>query len=385
MRSVENVRIGIDIQVVADGNRTGLYNHLKNLVQSMARIGRHDIALFAVDNRIPGKTFPSRQVLSELFGFPNVIVLKPRMRIQKLWHFFSACNRVDVLLHNLHGALPMTTRGANVFLVPDVIPLGFDYGISGFKDIYMGFYRKSIDHGDGIVVSSEHTKFDLMKRVGGDSRKVFVAPLAAGDEYAPRGMSQVSSDLKRYGLNDQKYILFVATIEKRKNHAVLLRAFRRLLDLDPSLPHKLVFVGGKWIGHEEAFELVRKLGLEDRIVWLGYADSLPSIYAAAEAFVFPSLYEGFGLPPLEAMACGVPTLVANTSSLPEVIGDAGILFEPEDDSYLAEQLFRVVKDPYFQSNLRERSLKRAKLFSWDRTAEMYLDAFEVARRISEAK
>jgi len=151
-----------------------------------------------------------------------------------------------------------------------------------------------------------------------------------------------------------------------------------LIDRDPSLPHKLVFVGGKWIGHEDVFELARGLGLGERFVYLGFVDSLPAIYNGADAFVFPSLYEGFGLPPLEAMACGIPTLVANATALPEVVGQAGVLFEPHDEIALADELYRVLTDRSYHDDLSLRGLAHAATFTWSRTAKLYLDAFEAA-------
>src|SRR5262249_38017057 len=146
----------------------------------------------------------------------------------------------------------------------------------------------------------------------------------------PQERAETFARLAMIGLADGPYVLTVGTIETRKNHAVLLRAFRRLLERDPSIRHRLVLVGMEWIGHESVFDLIRQLGLETRVTYCGYSDQLPALYAGADAFVFPSLYEGFGLPPLEAMASGVPVLAANATSLPEVVGDAGVLFDPHD-------------------------------------------------------
>jgi glycosyltransferase involved in cell wall biosynthesis len=374
------MRIGFDIQVIADGNRTGLFNHFRNLVKAMRQDIQHEIRLLSVnDHREDTKTIASQKELIDLFDGTAMSFVEPRYKIYKIWHYFSICNKAEVLLHNLHGRLPLATRGANVFMVPDVIPLSFDYGIQGFEKDYLAFYRRAVDQGDGIIVSSEHSKADLMNRVGGEPDRIAVIPLAPGREFYPRTNEEIVKDLQRYGLNSQKYVLFVSTIEKRKNHAVLVRAFRRLLDRDPSLPHKLVFVGGKWIGHEAVFDLIDRVGLKDRVVWLGFADALPSIYAGADAFVFPSFYEGFGLPPLEAMACGLPTLVADASSLPEVVGDSGILFDPNDDSYLAEQLYRVLIDKDYRDTLCAKVLSQSAKFTWEKTAKAYLDFFVKSR------
>jgi glycosyltransferase involved in cell wall biosynthesis len=287
---------------------------------------------------------------------------------------------VDVLLHNLHGSLPVTTHAANAFLVPDVIPLAFDYGVDRLIDAYRPFYDSASRHGDVILVFSEHTKRDFVARVGGSPDVVRVAPLAAGPYFRPvEDRRRLAESLAPLGLADVPYILMVATVEARKNHAVLLRAFAQMLERDQALPHRLVLVGTKWIGHEAVFDLASRLRLNDRVTYLGYVDRLEALYAGADAFVFPSLYEGFGLPPLEAMASGVPVLAANCSSLPEVVADAGILFAPNDVDTLRDDLHRVLVDRPFHDRLAQRGLERARNFSWERTAALWLEAFEFGR------
>jgi glycosyltransferase involved in cell wall biosynthesis len=293
-----------------------------------------------------------------------------------MWHYFSRVNRFDVLLHMLFGQLPPTTRGANVYVVPDIIPLGFDYGMPRTVEYYRRYSKQAVRHGHAVIVSSEHTKKDFLARVGGHAERIHVCPLAAGPEFVPLDPERARAAVAPLGLANTPYVLCVATLEKRKNHAVLLRAFARLLHRDPSLPHKLVFVGNKSIGHQDVFDLVRTLGLSDRFSYLGFVDALPPLYAGADAFVFPSLYEGFGLPPLEAMACGVPVLAARATSLPEVVGDAGVLFDPHDDHVLADELDRVLTDRTHHDCLAARGLARSAAYSWRRTAESYLEAIK---------
>jgi glycosyltransferase involved in cell wall biosynthesis len=297
------------------------------------------------------------------------------------WQWRSAWGRVDVLLHNLHGLFAPATWAANAYHVPDVIPLAMDYGVPGLADMYRPFYEAAARYADVILVSSAHAKGDFLQRVGGSPDSIRVAPLAAAPEYRPTvDRLALRTTLEPYGLSDVPYILMVSTLEIRKNHAVLLRAFAKLIKKDPSLRHKLVLVGDKWIGHETVFDLIRDLRLDDRVTYLGFSDRLPALYGGADAFVFPSLYEGFGLPPLEAMACGVPVLAANVTSLPEVIGSAGVLFHPHDVDGLCDALHEVVTDRKCHDDLARRGLQQAATFSWRRTAELYLDAFRCGLR-----
>jgi len=374
------MRVGIDVQLVADGNRSGLYNFLRYVIAELRLLLGHELWLIAEALGPRSSLRERRRELVLALDRAPVRYIRRPARFYRAWRQFSAANRVDVLLHNLHGLLPPASRGANAYLVPDVIPLVVDYGAKGADD-YRPFYDAAVKHGDVILVFSEHTKRDLLSRVGGSADLIRVAPPAAAEEFQPVvDRARLRSALAPHGLEDTPYVLMVATIEVRKNHAVLLKAFARMLKRDPSLPHRLVLVGGKWIGHEAVFDLIRQLGLEDRVIYLGFVDSLPLLYAGAAAFVFPSLYEGFGLPPLEAMASGVPVLVANATSLPEVVADAGILFDPHDDLGLSDALYRVLTDPQHWSDLAARGLRRAAEFSWAKTAALYLDAFAFAHR-----
>lgn len=373
------MRLGIDVQLVASGNRSGLYNYLRSAIRELRPLVDDRLWLFADLGRRAGQ--PDAARISAALDGAKVRFVRHPTCLGRLRNRFSLWNRVDVLMHNLHGLLPPATHAANAYLVPDVIPLVVDYGVPGFADGYRPFYDAAAQHADVILVFTEHAKRDFLERVGGSPESVWVAPLAPGPEYRPvPSRENLRAALARYELWNQPYILMVSTLEIRKNHAVLLRAFARLVKRDPDLRHRLVLVGSKWIGHEKVFELIRDLRLGDRVTYLGFSEQLPALYAGADAFVFPSLYEGFGLPPLEAMACGVPVLAARATSLPEVVGDAGILFPPHDVARLCDALHEVLTDRDRHDALAQRGLARAATFSWRRTAETHMKAFQFGLR-----
>lgn len=166
-------------------------------------------------------------------------------------------------------------------------------------------------------------------------------------------------------------MLYLGTLEPRKNVPALVRAFAKAIGTGKrSFPHHLVLAGAKGWHYADVFAEVERLGLQDRVHFPGFVSSEEQSlwYAAAEAFVYPSLYEGFGLPVLEAMACGTPVLASNAASLPEVVGDAGLLVAPDDEEGLAENLRRLLDDASLRRTLRERGLARAAGFTWDEAA-----------------
>jgi glycosyltransferase involved in cell wall biosynthesis len=191
----------------------------------------------------------------------------------------------------------------------------------------------------------------------------------------------------RYGLSDS-YLLYVGTLHPRKNLVRLVQAFaltlRSSFSMPESLPSdlQLVLAGQKGRLYDELFAQVRKLGLTDRVVLAGYVPDadLPALLSGALAFVFPSLYEGFGLPILEAMACATPVVCSNVSSLPEVAGDAALLVEPLDTQSLAEAIHRIVTDKDLRRTLVERGFRQIRVFSWRRCAREILQILEEVGR-----
>ena len=226
-----------------------------------------------------------------------------------------------------------------------------------------------------IIAVSDATKRDLVARYGVPARKICVVLHGVDPEFRHvTDPTAVAAAAARYGLdNARPYLLFVGTLQPRKNLGLLIEAFAQLRGgWDPAggvLPR--LALGGKkgWL-YDTLFAQVRQLGLEDDVRFLGYvADGdLPALYSGAAAAVLPSLYEGFGLPALEAMACGTPLLAANASSLPEVTGDAALLVDPRDAGAWTAALDRVLHDPELRADLRWRGTERAAQFTWARTA-----------------
>lgn len=239
--------------------------------------------------------------------------------------------------------------------------------------------RHTATHAAHIICISECTKRDLMELFGLAQDMIDVVPLGVGRTYAPVPQAR-DMVRQRFGL-ERPYIVFVGTVQPRKNLPRLVEAFARVAQSD-GLDHQLVIVGHVgWLAGE-SLRAAERAGIEDRVRFLHYQEEalLPALYSAADALAFPSLYEGFGLPVLEAMACGTPVLTSNTSSLPEAAGDAALLVDPLDTDEIAEGLRRILSDQTLREALRDRGFRRARSFTWQSSAERIVQVF---RRIAK--
>jgi glycosyltransferase involved in cell wall biosynthesis len=228
-----------------------------------------------------------------------------------------------------------------------------------------------------MICVSESTKNDCIKLLNIPEKRLRVIPLSADEQYKPlKNKKQIHDELKQEYNIDFPFILFVGTLEKRKNVPTLLKSFYKLKK--SKVEHKLVVVGGKGWKYTKIFDLIEELNLKNEVIFTDYVSDkyLVKLYNAADLFVYPSLYEGFGLPPLEAMACGCPVITSNTSSLPEVVGDAGIMINPNDIDGLTESMLKILTDNQLREEMSRKSLERAKIFSWKKTAKETWKVYE---------
>jgi glycosyltransferase involved in cell wall biosynthesis len=226
-----------------------------------------------------------------------------------------------------------------------------------------------------VITLSESTKSDLVRFYRLPPNKVVVTPAAASREFTPRPKAEVDKVRERYGVSGE-YVLAVGNVQPRKNLRRLVESFGELAGDFPDLT--LVIAGGSGWRSSEVGAAVSRLGLESRVRFTGYVagEDLPALYSGATLFCYVSLYEGFGLPPLEAMACGTATITSNRSSLPEVVGDAALQTDPYSVCEIASAMRRLLSDSPLRAEYECRGLERAALFSWERTARMTRDVYD---------
>ncbi|MBU0629936.1 MAG: glycosyltransferase family 4 protein, partial [Candidatus Margulisbacteria bacterium] len=268
--------------------------------------------------------------------------------------------------------LPYFLPCRSIIVVYDLVFKLFpEYYRGGINLAYLGaFFPPSLKRAKRIVAISQSTKNDLIRLYGVAPDKIKVIYPAVGGQYQPiTDQARLSEVRKRYSL-PEKFIFNVGTIEPRKNTVRLVEAYRALPpDLRAAYP--LVLCGKKGWGKSFAEELSGIILLD----YVGEAD-LPLIYNLAALFVYPSMYEGFGLPILEAMSCGIPVITSNISSMPEVAGEAAILIDPQKTGQLTEAMSRIMNDPEMARELSRKGLEQAKKFSWEKAAAETLAVIE---------
>jgi glycosyltransferase involved in cell wall biosynthesis len=273
---------------------------------------------------------------------------------------------------------PLHTPIPTVITVHDLAFLHWPHFVTKDSAAYYGQIDRAVSHARHIIVPSEHTRRDLIARLGVPGEKVSVIYEAADPSFVPLPENETRREMMaKYDL-PERYALFVGTIEPRKNLNGLLQAFRILSDRYNVSDVGLIVAGSRGWLYEDTLETIETLNLSSRVRLLGRVsdDDLHKLYVGARCHAHPAFYEGFGLPPLEAMASGTPTIVSNVSSLPEVVNDAALLVDPRDWEEIAVALQRLFTDDELHGALRCRGLQRAKCFSWELAARQTLRVYE---------
>ena len=324
-----------------------------------------------------------RQPVIKKAAFPDNFIIKNYLLPTPLWHFrvlidllFSG---IDRLLCPCAYLLPALNIFIPQFIVAhDLTP--FLSEIAGFHKLSLKIKEKltfklAIRNSKKVIAVSDCTKNDLVKDFKIDSNKIDVVPLAVSNRF--KKISNVNSLNKikyKYKLPD-KFILFVGTLEPRKNIINIIKAHKLNAKENGISDYKLVIVGKNGWHYNDILKTVEETGLKNKVIFLGYVkdEDLPVIYNLAGCFVYPSFYEGFGLPPLEAMACGCPVITSNISSLPEVVGSAAVLIDPKNIDAIANSIKMVLIDKKLRQNMIADGLLRAQKFSWAKTANSILN------------
>jgi glycosyltransferase involved in cell wall biosynthesis len=411
------MRVGIDIQHLRL-HRRGIYYYIWNVLEQMDRQDHpHQLVLYLYGQRWmddPNEVqrwaeafptidreyywdMPPLRLLSHRLGVtpaqaPWLARMIDRKLLWPLWQKMAATTSgprlwqcatesvaVDVF-HHTAGLLFPIEGHANVLTIYDLIPFRSpEYNPDAAVMFGDGFtYANRMDL---IITISEFTKQDVVNSLGVDEAMVRAIPLAIDEQFRYwENRDEVRQVLAKYDMHRRPYVIHLGSIEARKNLLRLLEAFKRLKQAADAPPHELVLAGADGGNLKEVKGQIEKLGLEGDARCLGFVtrQDLPAMLNGADLFIYPSLYEGFGLPGIEAMACGTPVAAANATSLPEVVGDAGLLFDPLDADEMTAIMRRILSDSNLRDSMRMAGRARAAEFSWRRTARETLDAYQQA-------
>jgi len=285
------------------------------------------------------------------------------------------------VVHFTKADVPRRIKTGVVVSIYDVIPLLFPQSQKPLAKVYWSTaLRRAAQCSDQIITISETSKRDIVEKLEVKESRVTVTPMVVDKDKFHPGSGEKN-----------KYLLYVGTVEPRKNVASLIRAFAKVKD---QIPHKLVIVGRNYKGRKRLERLVSELEISDRVDWLDFVDEveLLRLYQEAELFIWPSIYEGWGFPPQEAMACGTPVIVSNGGSLPEVVGGAGEIVEFMEDNLnkrsddqqfvdaLSMKIIEIVNDPAKKKEMIARGLSQSGKNSWQSVVEVTVDVYEKVYR-----
>lgn len=380
------MHVGINAHLLAftpDYRQAGLSRYIYEVVTRLPRCDtRSRFTAFAGNAPVPSE-FAANKPPNLKIARSRFPTAKAPVRIaweQTVLPLASARAKLD-LLHCPVNVRPLISPCPVVITVHDVIFLRYPEAFHPAKRAYLKYMTGwSARHAAHVIAVSEQTRRDVIELLGVRPERVTTIHNGVGSQFVP-----ISDDRRReFSLDkglSRRTILYVGTLEPRKNLTMLLQAFSELASDSNFNDTTLVIGGSKGWYYNEVFATAERLGLmgSGRVRFLGRVpdEELPLWYNIASVFVFPSKYEGFGLPPLEAMACGTPVITSNTSSLPEVVGDAGIMLPPVDPGAWAAGMRLVLGDVATARELGTGALERSKQFSWDRTARETLDVYRL--------
>ncbi len=346
---------------------TGSGQYIRKLLEALAERVEAKVLIPNL-RRLPGPLVNLYKVWFENFLFP----------------YYCLKEQVDVAFVPYMGP-PLFSPKPTVVTVHDLIPFLFpEYAYSLWVKLYNALVRAAVHRACIVLADSAHTKGDVLSHLKVNPEKVKVVYPGIGNEFRPVDDRTIARKVaENYGIKG-RFFLYLGGFDRRKNLRVLLEAYRLLREKAGGDVPVLVIAGKIPFRESPALlnpvRIVTEKGLEGHVHFTGWVaeEDKPALYSLAEAFLFPSLYEGFGFPPLEAMACGCPVLASSSSSLPEILKDGAMLLNPHDPGEWVSGMENLLRDPELAQTLRVRGLKRAKEFSWNSTAFQVLNILEEA-------
>lgn len=385
METGKNMKIAFDAQLLLKGEKTGIAWCAENVLMEFAKENETEkyLNFFSLgykeeDKLQAGKYKEKGYRLQECRWFHDVLYRMGWNFIPIPYSFFFG-KKADVTVF-FNYAIPPGVKGKKVVFIHDMAYKAYPETVRAKTRNFLEMtLQKSCQRADKIVTISEFSKSEIIKYLKVEEKKIEVVPLGVdfGRFHTGYTEKQKQKVAEKYKIPSD-YFLYLGTIEPRKNIKRILKAYALFNKESELVPH-LVLAGRKGWLYESIFAAVEELKLQEKVHFLGYVDSedVPVLLSGAELFLFPSLYEGFGLPVLEAMACGVPVITSNVASMPEIAGDAAVLVNPLEITQIKEGISLVFSDLKKREYLLHAGIEQTKKYTWEKTAKKLRDILEM--------
>ncbi len=356
----------------------GIGRYARGLFRALARLDKKRRYILLASSDCPDDDFPWPD------NFVRKNLLLPEKITTILWNRLGLPFPARVfspkaaLFHSPNYSTPPVIGARSLVTVHDLSFMVFpQYAYPSLQKYLESAVPKSIKRASHVLADSESTKQDLVNLLNVPDDKISVVYSGVDANFQPQAKETIEETLEALHIQGFPYILSVGTLEPRKNFDGLIRAFN-IAKMEFDIPHHLVIAGGEGWLYESIIKEYIKSPYKDEIHFLGFVpdDRLPSLYSGADVFAFPSHYEGFGLPPLEALACGTPVLAARNSSLPEVLGNAALWVSDADTTSIAEGLYKLITDENLRTTLLKNSQDQLRKFTWENGAKALLRVYD---------
>lgn len=380
------MKIACGIQLLFETNKTGIGKMTEYILEGLSEYSENEIYLNYFKTRRKNELAAdmeqyvhNRNTYINQCSWFYYFIYRRLKKFLPLPYCMFFRKKYDVIQF-FNYSVPFGVKGKKAVYIYDMAYMAYPETIR--KETLDMLYReveKACIRADKIITISEFSKMEIKKYLKIDDKKVAVVPCGVDNKIfrADYEKEEIERVTKIYGISFP-YFLYLGTLEPRKNIPRLIEAYFRLKSVKPSRLPKLVIAGKKGWNYENIFETVQRYYLEEDVIFTGYVkdEDVPYLLSGALCFVFPSLYEGFGMPPLEAMACGTPVISSKVASIPEVVGNAGILIDPNDSEALCKAMYEMVINEKKRKKLQEKGLERSRKFSWKASAEKLCSVYQ---------
>lgn len=375
------MKIGFDITTLSMP-RTGIGQYQHNLLESLLKIDKENFYNLYAFNLRDNKKYKHINFDIENKNAKINAYKIPQRLITGWWMFLrwplleNITEKCD--LYQISEICQQPTKQKTVAFIHDLTTIFYPkYHLLKNRILYHERFKNIKKYADAILTNSEYTKNDIIKHLGINPDKIFVTYFGTNKRFRPTEDNLKSAEIRnKYSIN-YPYICYLGTLEPRKNLSNLIKAFHYLKKMK-KIPHKLLLIGNEGWFYEPIYKQILDLDLSKDIIKTGFADDeeVPYLLNGADVFVYPSFYEGFGMPTLEAMACGTPVVTSNSSALPEICADAAKYCNPQDPKDIAQKILEFISSEDKRKEYSKKGLKRASEFSWNKCAKKTLSVYE---------